>query len=87
MVHTRSNDGVCSVCTTVRLSGEIIQEVSVLGGCDGNLKGICTLLQGRNAGEAAALLKGIGCGNKITSCPNEIAKCIEEALVSTKEAS
>ena len=87
MTHTRHNEGVCSVCTTVRLSGNIIQEVSVLGGCDGNLKGVCTLLRGREVEEAMALLQGITCGGKITSCPNEISKCLKEAMSLSKAAS
>lgn len=87
MTHTRHNEGVCSAFTTVRLRGTIIEEVSVQGGCDGNLKGVCALLRGRQAGEAMALLQGIQCGQKLTSCPNEIAKCIKEALALQKQAS
>ncbi|MDL2254145.1 TIGR03905 family TSCPD domain-containing protein [Ruminococcaceae bacterium OttesenSCG-928-I18] len=87
MVYKRKNAGVCSFYTTVRIEEGRIEEVSVLGGCDGNLKGICALLRGRKAEEAADLLRGIRCENKRTSCPNEMSKCIEEALALSKKAS
>ncbi len=79
MTHTRNNEGVCSVCTTVRLDGDTIQEVSVQGGCNGNLKGVCSLLQGCKVEEAITRMEGIRCGEKNSSCPNEIAKCLREA--------
>lgn len=87
MTHTRNNEGVCSAFTTVKLNGSIIEEVQVQGGCDGNLKGLCALLRGQEAGEAIARLEGLQCGPKITSCPNEIAKCLKEALAMRQEAS
>ena len=87
MTHQRRNEGVCSLSTTVRLQGGIVQEVEVLGGCDGNLKGVCALLRGRNALEAADLLEGMTCGDKSTSCPSEIAKCLREAVAVGQEAS
>ncbi len=81
MTYTRKNNGVCSVSTEITLSDDkIIENVTVLGGCDGNLKGVCTLLQGLSAQQAISRLKGITCGRKSTSCPDQIALALEEAL-------
>ncbi len=85
MTYSRNNEGVCSMSTTVRLTNDnIIDEVSVLGGCDGSLKGVCSLLRGREVEEAIRLLKEIRCGNKETSCPGEISKCLREAMAKQK---
>lgn len=80
MTYTRKNKGVCSRSTTVEIEDGIIQSVSVEDGCDGNLQGVCALLRGRTAEEAASLLSGIRCEEKATSCPAQIAACIREAL-------
>ncbi len=80
MTHTRKNKGVCSAHTTVRVANGVVEDVEVMGGCDGNLQGVCTLLRGRSAQDAIALLEGIYCGDKTSSCPQEIAKCLKEAL-------
>ena len=79
MTHTRKNQGVCSLNTSVTIQDGIIQEVDVLGGCNGNLKGVCALLKGRKAEEAIQILHGISCGDRTTSCPDQIARCLEEA--------
>ena len=81
MTHTYQNRGVCSRSTTVTLSENgIIQEVSVVGGCNGNLKGICQLLAGMKAEDAIARMAGTTCGSKPTSCPDQISKALQEAL-------
>ena len=81
MTHTRKNTGVCSRATTVRLTEEgIIEEVKVLDGCDGNLKGVCSLLQGMSAHDAIQRLQDIRCDKRPTSCPHQIALCLTEAL-------
>lgn len=81
MTHTYQNKGVCSRSTTVTLSENgIIQEVSVVGGCNGNLKGICKLLAGMKAEDAIARMKGTTCGSRPTSCPDQISHALEEAL-------
>ncbi|MEG2054513.1 MAG: TIGR03905 family TSCPD domain-containing protein, partial [Oscillospiraceae bacterium] len=62
----------------------VIQNVTVLGGCNGNLNGISILLQGMNANEAIAKLKDVKCGRKNTSCPAQIAACLAEAVENNK---
>ncbi len=81
MTYTYQNKGVCSRSTTVTLSESgIIQEVNVVGGCNGNLKGICQLLQGMPAAEAIRRMEGTHCGPRATSCPDQIAKALKAAL-------
>ncbi len=81
MTYTYANKGVCSRSTTVSLSENgIIQEISVVGGCNGNLKGICQLLQGMPATEAIRRMEGITCGPRPTSCPDQISKALRAAL-------
>ncbi len=80
MVYTRKNSGTCSSSTTVEIEDGVIKEVSVAGGCNGNLKGICSLLKGTRAEDAIARMQGIRCGIKSTSCPDQIALALKEAL-------
>lgn len=80
MTHTRKNIGTCSVSTTVTIENGIIEDVKVINGCDGNLKGIMSLLKGMKAEDAIARMEGITCGRKPTSCPDQIAQCIKEAI-------
>ena len=81
MTHTHKNIGTCSSQTTVTLDENgIIQQVEVQGGCNGNLKGICQLLKGMRAEDAIARMKGTTCGFKPTSCPDQIALALKEAL-------
>lgn len=80
MTYTRKNSGTCSRSTQVTLTAKgIIENVTVEGGCNGNLKGICALLQGLTAEEAIARMQGITCGMKGTSCPDQIALALAEA--------
>lgn len=50
------------------------------GGCNGNLKGICKLVEGKNAKEISILLKGNTCGPRSTSCPDQLSKALELAI-------
>lgn len=52
----------------------------MVGGCNGNLKGICQLLQGMPAAEAIRRMEGTTCGPRATSCPDQIAKALKAAL-------
>lgn len=55
-----------------------ISNISFLGGCNGNLQGICSLVKGMDIDEVEKKLKGIRCGNKNTSCPDQLCKAIEQ---------
>ena len=72
--------GVCSQMMQVKLENGIVEDVQVLGGCSGNLQGISALVKGMPAREAIARMRGIRCGNKPTSCPDQLANALEEAL-------
>lgn len=81
MTYSRKNDGVCSASTEVTLDeNNKIVEVKVVGGCNGNLKGISSLLVGMDAQEAIHRMEGLRCGTKKTSCPDQIAQTLREAL-------
>ena len=81
MTYTYNNKGTCSVRTVVELNDDhTIKSVQVLGGCDGNLKGIAKLLPGMKAEDAIARMEGTTCGRKPTSCPDQIAQALKGAL-------
>lgn len=81
MTYTYNNKGTCSVRTIVELNDDhTIKSVQVLGGCDGNLKGIAKLLPGMKAEDAIARMEGTTCGRKPTSCPDQIAQALKGAL-------
>lgn len=75
--HILKTQGVCSKEVRVVVEGNIVQEVEFIGGCDGNLKGVCKLAAGRTVEEVHDLLKGIRCGYKSTSCPDQLSKLLE----------
>lgn len=72
--------GTCSRAIDLTIENGIITYVAFTGGCNGNLKGISRLVTGRDAKEVAETLKGVDCGGKGTSCPDQLAKAIEQAL-------
>lgn len=75
------NKGTCSKQTNFVLNDDhTISSIEVVGGCNGNLKGICQLLKGMKAEDAIERMKGTLCGSKPTSCPDQIAITLEEAL-------
>ncbi len=80
MTHKFTPKGVCSRSITFDLNDGIISNVSFYGGCNGNLKGIAALAEGKEATQVIEALKGIKCGFKSTSCPDQFAKALEEAL-------
>lgn len=71
--------GVCSRAFTIQVEDGAIRSVQIVGGCDGNLKGISSLLQGMPVDEAVRRLEGIRCGGKATSCPDQIAQALKTA--------
>ncbi|MBQ4105022.1 MAG: TIGR03905 family TSCPD domain-containing protein [Clostridia bacterium] len=80
MKYTYTTHGVCSRQIQVELDGDIIKDVTFFGGCHGNLQGISALVKGMDAHEAIERLEGICCGSKATSCPDQLARALEEAL-------
>ena len=72
--------GVCSRQIEVDIKDGKIEKVSFLGGCNGNLKAIGRLVEGKDAKEIACVLKGNQCGPRPTSCADQLARAIEEVL-------
>ena len=72
--------GTCSQQISLDLQDGKIHNLKFVGGCNGNLKGICSLVEGMDANEVISKLEGIRCGFKSTSCPDQLAKAIKEAL-------
>ena len=81
MKYTYIPRGVCSRRMTVELNdAHVIEKVTVEGGCSGNLQGISALVVGMKAEEAIARMKGISCGGKPTSCPDQLAEALKKAI-------
>jgi len=72
--------GTCSRHIHIELDGDRIEEVSFDGGCSGNTQGVAALVKGMTRQEAIAKLSGIRCGFKTTSCPDQLAKALQETL-------
>lgn len=72
--------GTCSSYIDIELDGDIIRSVSFFGGCHGNLQGISKLVEGMKAEDAINRLKGIKCGFKPTSCPDQLALALESMI-------
>ncbi|MDC7292122.1 MULTISPECIES: TIGR03905 family TSCPD domain-containing protein [unclassified Butyrivibrio] len=72
--------GTCSTQIDIDVEGGIIKSVSFTGGCNGNLKGVSKLVEGMKGEDAIAKLRGIKCGFKDTSCPDQLSYAIEEAM-------
>ncbi len=76
--------GTCSQLIEVNLDADnIIQSVSFMGGCHGNLQGISALVKGMSAHDAIQRLNGIRCGSKTTSCPDQLCRALEQAMNGT----
>lgn len=70
--------GVCSKEMIIDLDGDIIKSVKIVSGCPGNTVGVSKLVEGRKLDEVIELLKGIPCGVRGTSCPDQLSKALEE---------
>ena len=70
--------GVCSTEIIVDVENNIIKDLQVINGCNGNLKGISSLVKGMTLDEVISRLRGINCGMKGTSCPDHIAIALEK---------
>lgn len=83
MHYTYKTHGVCSTQIEFDIENEILRNCKFYGGCNGNLKGICRLIEGRRANEVVNILFGVECGFKNTSCPDQLSRAIAEALQNT----
>lgn len=65
--------GTCSKQIVIEVENDIIQNIQFIGGCHGNLQGIDKLTRGMKITDVIERLKGIKCGSKSTSCPDQLA--------------
>lgn len=72
--------GVCSRQIDVEVVDGKIADINVVGGCAGNLQGLCSLLKGADARETITKLRGTDCRGRGTSCPDQIAIALEKEL-------
>ena len=77
---TYTTHGTCSRQIDIDVENGVIVEAKFTGGCSGNTQGVSALVQGMAIEEAIRRLRGIRCGSKPTSCPDQLARALEEAL-------
>ena len=80
MEYSYRPSGVCARAITFELEDGKLHNVRFLGGCPGNTLGIASLVEGMDAREAVQRLSGIRCGYKPTSCPDQLAHALQEAI-------
>ncbi len=71
--------GTCSQHILFEIEDDKIKNVQFIGGCNGNLKGISSLVDGMSVDEVIARVEGIHCGMKQTSCPDQLAQALKAA--------
>lgn len=86
MKYTYIPKGVCSRQINLEVEDGIVTNLEVIGGCNGNLQGIAKLVQGMKVEEVIKRLKGIDCNLKGTSCPDQIARALEEINIKIQDA-
>nr|WP_296190301.1 TIGR03905 family TSCPD domain-containing protein [uncultured Anaerobutyricum sp.] len=72
-MYSYKTKGVCSREIQFDVENDIIKEVRFIGGCMGNTQGVAALAKGRNIDEVINIIKGIDCGGRGTSCPDQLA--------------
>ena len=80
MVYSYKTKGVCASIINFELNDGIVSNVSFTGGCNGNLKAISKLCEGKTLVEIETVLNGNTCGPRSTSCADQLAKAIREVL-------
>ena len=78
MKYSYRTEGTCCQAFDIETEDGKIKDVQFYGGCNGNLQGISHLVEGMKIDDAISKLKGIRCGFKPTSCPDQLARALEE---------
>lgn len=79
-MNTYKTRGVCSRLIEYEIEDGVITECRFVGGCSGNTQGVAALVKGMKVEEAISRLKGIPCGFRGTSCPDQLARALESHL-------
>ena len=80
MIYTYKTHGTCSREITFEVENGIVTKVSFVSGCNGNLQGISQLVEGMKVEDVIEKLKGINCNGRGTSCPDQLARALEEVI-------
>ena len=80
MEYHYKTKGTCSSEIIVELEGDTVKSVNIIGGCNGKSKGIRALVQGMKTQEVIRRCKGIHCGFRQTSCPDQLAQALSQAM-------
>ena len=78
MTYNYRPKGVCSQLMQIEGEDGVVKQLSVMGGCNGNLQGIGQLVQGMKVDDVITRLEGIRCGRKPTSCPDQLAQALKQ---------
>ena len=73
-------NGVCSRLINFDILDNKVKNVEFIGGCAGNAQGVARLIEGMDVNEAIRRMEGIRCGARKTSCPDQLARALKEAL-------
>jgi len=87
MKTTYKTQGTCSREIKLEIENDIIKSVAFVSGCDGNLKGLSRLVVGMHVKDVIEKVKGIHCGQKSTSCPDQLAKALEQWQIKNGQSS
>ena len=80
MAYEYRTRGVCAQAIRFEVENDTLQNVQFIGGCSGNTQGVARLVEGMKVDEVIHRLRGIRCGGKPTSCPDQLAKAISEVI-------
>ena len=78
MEYKYTPQGVCSMQMIFEIEDNVIKSLKIIGGCPGNTIGVSRLVVGKSVDEVIEMLKGIPCGGRGTSCPDQVAVALEE---------
>lgn len=87
MTYIYDTHGTCSSKIELELQGNIIKKVHFVNGCSGNSQGVAKLVEGMTVEAVMEKLSGISCNGRYTSCPDQLAKAVEEAYTKSKSSS
>ena len=80
MTYTYRTRGTCSQAVQFEIEDNKVHNVQFLGGCSGNTQGVSRLIEGMDVHEAISKIEGIHCGPRPTSCPDQLATALKQAL-------
>ena len=78
MEYRYEPEGVCSYEMIFEIDGDVVKSLKIIGGCPGNTVGVSKLIENKKIDDIIKMLKGINCGSRRTSCPDQIARALEE---------